>query len=99
MLFRSVGMLVIWFIWFPVVRARHRIVDYYKYSASLNAADLPTLCSEYNYVNDSEQRAKANVLFKLATNWRKTRKKLDIGMPVLFSIVWLALVVYEACGA
>ena len=95
----AVGLLVIWYIWFPVVRARHRIVDYYKYSAALNATDLLTLCSEDDYVKLSDRRAEANALFKLETNWRITRRKMDIGMPVLFSVVWLALVVHEVCGS
>lgn len=92
----AVGLFVIWFVWFPVVRARHRIVDFYKYSSALKPEDISALCSEDDYVKNAALRAKANRLFKLDTNWRKTRMKLDIGMPVLFSVVWLALLISTA---
>jgi hypothetical protein len=92
----AVGMFVIWFVWFPVVRARHRIVDYYKFSSDLSEAERPNLCSEDEYVQNLAKRTRANELFKLKTNWRRTRIKLDIGMPVLFTIVWMALVISKA---
>ncbi len=95
----AVGLLAIWAIWFPVVTSRHRIVDYHKYSARLDASQLETLCSEHEYVHDRVRRARANALFKLGTNWRTTRVKIDLGMPLLFSIVWVALVAYEVFGA
>src|SRR5690554_2037722 len=31
----------------------------------------------------------------ITTNWRRTRLKMDIGLPLLFSSIWVALVVYE----
>jgi hypothetical protein len=91
----AVGILVTWSIWFPVVRARHRIVDYYKYSTNLSDDDRAQLCSEHDYVHDAERRARANQLFGITTNWRRTRLKMDIGLPLLFSSIWVALVVYE----
>lgn len=95
----AVGFSVIWFIWFPVVRARHRIVDYYKYSAGLNAEEISLVCTEHEYVHVGARRASANAIFKIKTNWRRTRLKLDMGMPILFSIVWLGMVMHEAGGA
>jgi hypothetical protein len=91
----GIGFLVIWFIWFPVVRSRHRIVDYHKYSASLSPELVGQLCSEHDYVHDSALRANANRLLGVAKNWRETRLKMDVALPVLFSAIWLAFVVHE----
>ena len=91
----SISLLMIWAIWFPVVRARHRIVDYYKYSASLEEPQKSKLCSEKEYVHNCKLRKKANEVFGIKTNWRPTRVKLDLLTPLLFSEVWLVLVLYE----
>lgn len=95
----AISLLMIWAIWFPVVRARHRIVDYYKYGAVLSESKRSELCSEKQYVHDYELRKKANELLGIRSNWRSTRKKLDLLTPALISSVWLVLVVYEACYA
>ncbi|MDP1559473.1 MAG: hypothetical protein Q8K59_04955 [Nitrosomonas sp.] len=95
----AISLLMIWAIWFPVVRARHRIVDYYKFGARLPEAERTKLCSEKQYVHDHELRKTTNNLFGIETNWRPTRKKLDFMMPVLVSSVWAVLIVYEACYA
>ena len=87
------SLVMIWFIWFPVVRARHRIVDYYKIYKMLSATDIERL-SENEYVHDHILRAKANKLFGI-TNWRETRIKIDIMIPVLFSLIWIVLFLSE----
>ena len=91
-----VSVIVIWYIWFPVVRARHRVVDFHKFSAGISDVQRAALCSEHDYIHSCDLRRAANAVFGVKTNWRTTRVKLDIGLPVLFSLVWLALVVYEA---
>src|SRR5512139_2571148 len=53
----SLGM--IWLLWFPVVRARHKIVDFHKFRTRLSADDQKQLCSEKEYVHDRKLRAKA----------------------------------------
>jgi hypothetical protein len=53
------------------------------------------LCSEHDYVHDSALRANANRLLGVAKNWRETRLKMDVALPVLFSAIWLAFVVHE----
>ena len=93
----AIGLCVIWFIWFPVVRARHRIVDYYKGLTNLPAG-AAVQCSEEQYVNDARLRKEANDVFGFKTNWRTTRLKLDLFMPFLFSLVWIGLVVREWCA-
>ena len=95
----AISLLMIWAIWFPVVRARHRIVDYYKYGAVLSESKRSELCSEEQYVHDYRLRKKANELLGIRNNWRHTRKKLDLLMPALISSVWLVLVIHEACCA
>jgi hypothetical protein len=90
-----VGVLTIWGVWFPVVRARHRIVDYYKYAAGLDAAQRAALCTEKQYVHDAAVRRQTNAMFGIETNWRPTRIKMDLLMPVLFSFVWCVLLGHE----
>lgn len=94
----AISLLMIWGIWFPVVRSRHRIVDYYKHGMALPETKRSELCTEKQYVHDDELRKKANALFGVESNWRPTRKKLDLMMPVLVSSVWIVLVICEACN-
>lgn len=89
------GLVMIWFIWFPCVRARHRTVDYHKFGGTLDDSKLSELCSEKEYVHNAELRKKANILFGIETNWRPTRRKVDFLMPVIFSFIWFVLLVYE----
>ena len=95
----AVGLFVIGAIWWPVVFARHRIVDYYKFSARLDPAQLATLCSEDDYVNNAGLRAQANAAFGIKKNLRRTRWKLDVAMPALFTVVWLTLLYFELRSA
>lgn len=85
----AISLVMIWAIWFPVVRSRHLIVDYYKFG-------MMDFCNEDDYVNKRATRDDANKHFKIETNWRKTRKKLDLYTPILVSLVWVVLVIYEA---
>lgn len=94
-----ISLLMIWAIWFPVVRARHRIVDYYKYGATLPEPGRFALCSEKEYVHNKEMRTKANKAFGIRGNWRPTRWKIDLLTPVLFSIVWIVLITHELWNA
>lgn len=89
---------IIWIVWFPVVRARLYIVDYYKYAATLSSENASHLCSEQDYVRNADHRANANRLFSLKSNWRTTRIKMDIVLPVLFTALWLMIVVHEKCA-
>lgn len=87
-----ISLIMIWFIWFPVVKSRHRIVDYYKYSLELDDTLIKNLCTETEYVNDKRKRNEANKLFKNDIgNWRSTRIKVDLILPISFSVIWLIL--------
>ena len=91
-----IGLVMIWFLWFPIVRARHLIVDYYKYQAKLTSSSK-NICSVDDYVDkkNRELRKQTNKMLGINTNWRKTRKKIDLYLPILFSIVWVSLAVVE----
>jgi hypothetical protein len=91
----AVGVVVTWTIWFPVVTARHRIVDYYKYLANLDSDTQTKICPEGDYISDPKLRAEANELLGLQTHWRVTRVKIDFGLPTLFTIVWVALLIHD----
>ena len=94
----AISLVMIWIIWFPVVRSRHRIVDYYKYGVMLSETARSELCTEKEYVHDDKLRKKANMLFGIDSNWRSTRKKLDLLTPLLVTSLWVVLIVNEACN-
>jgi hypothetical protein len=85
--------MIIWF-WMPIVRARGRIVDYYKFGRKLAEEQRMKLCTETEYVNNKEARRIANELLGLKTNLRTTRKKVDLWLPILFSCVWIILAIF-----
>ncbi len=93
------SLFMIWVIWFPMVRARHLIVDYYKYGVSIPHPKPAEVCSEDQYVHDPDLRKKANEAFGINTNWRSTRVKLDFITPVIFTAIWVVLVIHDACYA
>ena len=79
----------IWYLWFPVVRARHLTVDYYKFQLS-NNNKIFKKCKESEYLKDRQKRKKIN--FELEkTNWRLTRLKMDLFLPIIFTIIWIIL--------
>jgi len=93
-LFCLIALAVTWLIWFPIVRARMRVVDFHKH-AHLSQAPDSELCSENEYVNCKTHREAANKKFGIKSNWRSTRIKLDIALPVLFSLLWAVLLGYK----
>jgi hypothetical protein len=94
-LLAGLSLFMVWFIWFPVVLSRHKIVDYYKYGSGLSQIDRTQLCSEHEYVHDRKRRDKANKLFGIRTNWRKTRWKIDLLIPIFISVIWIILIILE----
>ena len=93
----TIGLIMIWCLWFPIVRARHLIVDYYKYQAQ-TTANNELICSMKDYVHNRKLRKETNRILGISTNWRETRKKVDLYIPILFSIVWVSLIVAEVWG-
>lgn len=89
------GLFMIWYIWYPVVRSRHLIVDYYKYASNLDPKQPEKLCTETEYVEDSDKRKEANKLLCIHKNWRPTRIKMDLLLPMMYTAIWLALVFWS----
>jgi hypothetical protein len=99
----GLSLLMIWWIWIPVVKARRRIVDYYKYALKLNDEQSVLFLQrfiEHDYVKDGTQRREANQFLQEAigekkpiTDLRETRKKIDIYLPIGFSIIWLLFII------
>lgn len=92
--FMSFSLYSTWGLWFPIVRSRQRVVDYYKYKSSAKHVpeDLPDLES---YVHDKDIRCQVNEQLGISANWRRTRRKLDFILPVLFTLAWIFLFIYE----
>lgn len=93
------SLLMIWGIWIPVVRARRRIVDYYKYALKLTDEQrqkFGQITDEIGYVPNGKLRNAANQfleetlnLDKPVSDLRETRKKVDLYLPIGFSLIWL----------
>ena len=92
--FMSFGLYSIWGLWFPIVRSRQKVVDYYKFQSTAKHVpeDLPDLES---YVHEKDIRRQFNEQLGVSANWRKTRRKLDFILPVLFTLSWVFLLIYE----
>lgn len=91
----AMALVMIWFIWLPVVKARFLIVDYHKYLSMKAQLELPGVCSERDYVHDEAKRQAFNNTFGIDTNWRATRIKLDLALPILFTVFWVVLVIHQ----
>lgn len=91
----TLGLIMIWLIWFPVVRARLKIVDYHKYASALRPRALREICSEHEYVQNASKRKHANQILGIANNWRATRIKMDVMLPILFTALWILLAAGE----
>ena len=100
------SLVMIWWIWIPVVKARRRIVDYYKYPISLSLEQQKVFFesfTEHNYVRNGSKRDQANLylqdtlkLKKPITDLRETRKKVDFWLPVGYSVIWLLFFIPSA---
>ncbi|QRN83805.1 hypothetical protein JR338_03350 [Chloroflexota bacterium] len=92
--FMTFGLYSIWGLWFPIVRSRQRVVDYFKFQSLAKhvSEDLPDLES---YVHDKDVRRQVNEELGISANWRKTRRKLDFILPVLYTLSWIFLFIYK----
>ena len=95
----AIGMLHIWVVWFKIVKARHLIIDYYKFMhyQGLTALDIKKLteeCDETTYVHNDKKRREVNAKYFKRPDlrlWRETRLKLDIWVPTMYTVMWLGL--------
>jgi hypothetical protein len=98
----SIGLVHLLYIWHLPLRARHKVVDYYKFQIECDLtaeqiSALEALCSVDRYVNDAAMRAKVNRdVFKKPNMrvFRTTRMKFDIVVPCLYALVWAALLTW-----
>lgn len=90
-----ISLITIWLIWFPVVKSRQLAVDYFKYSLELSEEELEKLVemckNEKFYIQNKEIRKRANSILKCDKHWRTTRIKIDLIIPILFTITWIIL--------
>lgn len=92
------GWTIIWWFWFRVVVIRARVADYYKFQIDDNNKAIFDNCLEEEYVKNKEKRDSINNKIN-KSNWGTTRKKMDLGLPVIFSTIWLALLIVRHCLA
>lgn len=92
---------IVW-VWIPVVFARHKVIDYYKFQHDRRLTverreELEKVCSERQYVQDRTLRAQVNKDFfnnpKLRV-WRLTRVKLDLVVPLAYLVFWTGLAMW-----
>jgi hypothetical protein len=98
-----IGLAHILWIWIPIVYARHKIVDYYKFQHDCKLSEdertaLEKTCGESEYVVSVEKRKQVNKdFFKKADLkvWRLTRVKLDLIVPTAYAICWIELAAWK----
>lgn len=89
------SILKIYFIWIPVVKSRQKVVDYFKFCSNLSEKEMNKICTLDEYVHNSELRKETNKIFKIKSNWRPTRIKIDGVIPATFAIIWLVLTIFQ----
>lgn len=89
-----ISIFIIVYIWYFVVRARALIVDYYKIQLDNDFSKLPDYCeNEHIYIHNKKCRKAMNKAAGLRTNWRLTRIKVDMLLPIIFLFIWVGLLV------
>lgn len=105
----SIALFQLWYIWYRVIRIRTIIVDYYKFdlcnrfSACGNKLESNEChLTEDIYLKNTSIRRKVNLQLaedekrpKLKHNLRLTRVKLDLILPITFTIIWISLFVAD----
>ena len=103
LLVAALGVAHVFLIWYPIVKARHRIIDYYKFQFYCNLSqerqrELAVFCKEEEYVHDDKKWQDVNAQFfdrpKLKL-WRETRHKLDRLVPGAYVLIWIGLVAWK----
>ena len=83
-------------LWLPVVCARAKIVDYWKFR--IEHGDVFAEVTEEQYVNCRAIRKRINSELGKG-NWRATRRKMDAWTLGLYLLVWAMLVCATITGA
>ncbi len=106
----AIAIFQLWFIWFRVIRTRTIISDFHKFNLdtrfnncgdeiSDNAKYCGKPLEEDTYVKNRVIRKKVNLVLekinpKLKHNMRTTRVKLDLILPISFTLLWIVLFLY-----
>ena len=88
-----VAVLQIWYIWFRVIRTRILIVDYHKIFVDPKYQPPEHDIGETAYVKDKDARRAFNQAAKMRSNWRLSRVKMDILLPILYTLLWCAMLI------
>lgn len=99
-LFLGVGH-VAW-VWIPVVFARHKVIDYYKFQHDKKLTpgvrtELEQFCCEKQYVKNPTLRRAVNKKYFGDADlqvWRLTRVKLDLVVPLAYVAFWIGLAMW-----
>ena len=102
----SIALIQLWFIWYRVIRVRTIIADFYKFNLSnrfsecgnpLTNGQCPL--TEDTYLKKKHIRKIVNARLaqdegkpKLKRNMRTTRFKLDLLLPISFTIIWISFI-------
>lgn len=78
---------------FTVIRARARVVDFYKFNLCRYKYKGIEITKE-KYVTEKVIRDEANHdIVTDKTNWRPTRVKVDLWIPRIFFLIWLSFLI------
>lgn len=96
----ALGLFMIWYVWYRVVRVRHLAVDYHKYLHRYlvkHGQEPEGICTEGEYIDikTRSKRKATNQVLKVKTNLRLTRFKIDILLPIAYTLTWVILAVYK----
>ena len=105
----AVALFQLWYIWYRVIRTRTIIVDYHKFNLSNRFSECGNklesndcYLTEETYLKNTSIRRKVNMQLaedenkpKLKHNLRLTRIKIDLILPITFTIIWICLFVVD----
>lgn len=105
----AMAMITTWYIWFPAIFSRTAIVDFHKFrlgdrfdkNGDVQAkGDKGSRLDERDYARVTNLALRRRVYEHLSRpgykhrTIRVTRRKLDVYLPILFTIVWVIFAVY-----
>ncbi len=90
----AIALLIIWYCWHRIVVTRALYVDYYKFQLKDEWKSFFDNCTEKDYVKNKDKRMQINKNIK-EKNWRLTRKKMDLLLPIVYSFLWGILLLYS----
>ncbi|MEE0874023.1 MAG: hypothetical protein UIH27_11260 [Ruminococcus sp.] len=105
----SIALIQLWFVWFRVIRVRTIIADYYKFelknrfndSGDIINGECDNKLDIKTYLKKLTVRKRVNCQLaiiekmpELKNNMRLTRVKIDLIIPISFSVIWIGFILY-----